>query len=67
MTYQFEVTIKTDSIPEILSIHRTFENKWQAQTELTNIGTNGLIYTNESGQKYYPPHRILEIDFKEID
>jgi len=67
MTYQFEVTIKTDNTPEILSINRKFENSFQAQKELTNIGINGLIFTNESGQKYFPPHRILEIDFKEIN
>jgi len=66
MTYQFEVTIKTESTPKMFLIKRTFENKYQAQTELTNIGKNGLII-NENGQKYFPPHRILEIDFKEIN
>ena len=66
--YQFSVTIENKwTQPEIFEIERNFENSYQAQNELTNIGTNGLIYTNNQGEKkYFPPHRILEIDFKEI-
>lgn len=66
--YQFDVTVENKGTqPSIISIERNFENNYQAQTELTNIGINGLIYTSENGdKKYYPPHRILEIDFREI-
>jgi|AntAceMinimDraft_17_1070374.scaffolds.fasta_scaffold489317_2 hypothetical protein len=64
--YKFNVSIENkNQPPTIISIERNFENTYQAQNELTNIGKNGLIYTNEKGeQKYYPPHRILEIDFE---
>lgn len=69
MRYQFDVTIKNENtLPSIFAIERKFESKYQAQKELTNMGINGLIYTDEKGeQKYFPPHRILEINFKELD
>jgi len=66
--YQFSITIENKGTsPDTIQIERNFENSYQAQNELTNIGKNGLIHTNsEKEQKYYPPHRILEIDFKKI-
>lgn len=66
--YQFIITIKNDiEPPTMFSIIRKFENDYQAKNELTNIGINGLIHSSSEGeQKYYPPHRIIEIDFKQL-
>jgi len=66
--FKFSVLIENkNEQPTIVVIERNFENSYQATTELTNIGKNGLIHTNEKGkQKYYPPHRILEIDFENV-
>lgn len=36
------------------------EKEYELKINVTNIGTNGLIYDN----KYYPPHRIKEIEIK---
>ncbi len=67
--YEFAVTIEIKGKPpETIIIERNFENSYQAQNELTNMGKNGVIFTNgEDEQKYFPPHRILEIDFKDLD
>ena len=52
----------------VIEIDREFENKYQAQNELTNMNKNGLIYVDPTSnleiQKCYPPHRILEILFE---
>lgn len=68
MIYQFNITIKNEkTLPSTFKIERVFENEYQSRNELTNMGINGVIYTDEKGeQKYYPPHRILQIDFKKL-
>jgi len=66
--YEFIITLKNDETsPSIITIERKFEKEWDAQTELTNIGKNGLIHTNTDGKRiYYPPHRIVEIELNNI-
>jgi hypothetical protein len=61
--YKFTVTIKNeDDVPSTISIDQNIETAYQAKNEVRNIGVNGLI----DNQRYYPPHRILEINFEEL-
>lgn len=63
VSYEFIVKISdsANGKPDFRII-RDFETEFAAKQELTNIGKNGLIYENI----YYPPHKILEIEFNKL-
>lgn len=61
--YEFIVRISGGNINEPdMKIVREFENDYSAKNELTNMGRNGFIYEN----LYYPPHKIVQIEFNKI-
>jgi hypothetical protein len=56
---EYDLTIYIED-RDYITLSVKYEKEYELKMDVTNIGTNGVVHQN----KYYPPHRIKEIEIK---